>query len=239
MPKSFTSVFIVLLMIALHSGAVAESYRDPKAVAVIKASKAATGGAEWDKLEGVYETGEHSGAPYRTWLDFRGYGMRNENRRGASTVTMGYNGLVAWRISDSETIRMTDAAALSEARTTAYLSNNGFFFPDRFNASLKYLRRAKEKAAQFDVIEAIPDGGRGFEMWFDRKSHLLSRIIDTAGTQRITVTASDYRWIDGIRGPFRFVVTDGSGTVVNEGKVLTVIFRPVSRAVFEPEATIE
>ena len=45
MPKSFTSVFIVLLMIALHSGAVAESYRDPKAVAVIKASKAATGGA--------------------------------------------------------------------------------------------------------------------------------------------------------------------------------------------------
>lgn len=239
MPKKFMSVVALLLMAVLHSGASAEPHGDCRAVAVVNASKAATGGSAWDGLEGAYETGEHSGAPYRTWLDFRGYGMRNENRRGASTVTMGYNGVVAWRISGNETTQMTDAAALSEARTTAYISNSGFFLPDRFKASFKYLRRAKDKKLRFDVIEVIPEGGRSFEMWFDRKSHLLTRIIDTAGSQPTTVTASDYRWVDGIRSPFRFVVTDGSGTVVNEGKVLTVSFRPVSRAVFEPVATVE
>src|SRR3569832_439104 len=67
--------------------------RVPNARSMLDAAKAASGGKAWDRLEGSHESGEHSGAAYETWLDFRHYGMRSEARGRAR----GFNGRVAWQ----------------------------------------------------------------------------------------------------------------------------------------------
>jgi hypothetical protein len=225
---------LAAMVIAAPAGlAAAEPGWDAKAAAVLEKSKTATGGAAWDRLEGFCETGMRGDTPYSTWMDFRAYGQRVEVQAPTS-MAMGYNGATAWRRVGQEVTTLNDEAALSEARISAYVSNNAFFFPDRFRASAKYVRRAKDKAGRFDVIEIAPEGARAVRLWFDRHNHRLARIEDFAGTPPVTVTLSDYRPVDEVLIAFDGIVTDASGKLVVRGRVKTVVFRPVSRSLFEP-----
>lgn len=117
---------------------------------------------------------------------------------------------------------------------TAYVSMNGFFFPERFPAKADYLR----DEAGFQVVRLEPQGGRSVELWFDASTHLLARIVDAAGPQPVTVSLSDYRKVGDVLIAFRAVVTGPNGVVLDEGKVSTVEHRPVERSVFAPPAGI-
>jgi hypothetical protein len=225
---------LVALISATGSMAAAPPHRDAKAVAVIEQSKAASGGAAWDRLEGSYEEGIHNGAPFRVWLDFRHYGRRVEGKRGADDMAMGYDGTTAWMKAGDQLQTMTEAASLSEARISAFVSNNGYFYPDRFPASAEYVREAKEDGRTFDVIQVAPEGARAVRLWFDRTTHLLARIEDFAGSPPVTVATSDYRPVGNVLIAFDGIITDASGKVVDRGKVMKVVHRPVDRRAFEP-----
>lgn len=206
--------------------------RPPEAGTVLAAAKAAAGGAAFDALEGSHETGTHSGAPYQTWLDFRHYGMRSESGSGEAVRARGFNGRVAWQGTQAS----SDPAVLAEAITTAFSSNNGFFFPDRFPMTARYLRADAIGAHAFDVVEVAPEGGRAFELWFDRETHLMGRIADTHGTPAVTVDISDYRKVGATLIGFHGVIKLADGTRVDELKVETVEFGPVDRSRFDPPA---
>jgi len=219
-----------MLAALLLAGPATAHADDARARTVLAAAKAASGGAAWDRLQGSYEKGAHGGAPYETWLDFRSYGMRVENARGVQ----GFNGVVSWRRgSDGKVVETREAGALKEAVTTAFVSNNGFFFPDRFPARATSLASAGASAG-FDVVEVEPQGGRAFELWFDRKTHLLSRIVDRQGPQPVTVSLSDYRRLGEVLVAFRGTVTGPDGAVLDEGRVDAAEHRPVPRATFDP-----
>jgi hypothetical protein len=57
----------------------------PSAASVLAAAKEASGGAAWDRIDGLAERGGHGGTASRTWLDFRRPGMRMESGAGETS----------------------------------------------------------------------------------------------------------------------------------------------------------
>jgi len=79
-----------------------------------------------------------------------------------------------------------------------------------------------------------PEGGRPVELWFDRTSHLLIRLVDRAGPPPMTITASDYRRVDGVMVAYRITARTMDGTILDEGIVDSIAFGPVDRRLFAP-----
>ena len=221
------------IAIALIVAAPGPAQQVPDAAQVIAAAKQATGGAEWDKIDGSYEVGLHGDERYTTWLDYRHYGMLVMTPKGSR----GFNGTTTWKSDAGGAVTRDDSPeALREAIVTAYVSNNGYFFPDRFPARLTWLRSVSEGGATYDVVEALPQGGRAIELWFDRATHLLVRVVDTSGNG-VTVEGSDFRRVGALLIPFAFVVKAPDGTVVDRAAVATVVLGPARRSRFDPPAT--
>jgi hypothetical protein len=207
----------------------------PSAASVLAAAKAASGGAAWDRIDGLTERGSHGGMPYRTWLDFRRPGMRMESGAGEATRIHGFDGETDWTARGAGAAQVSrDPAFLRETVTTFYFSNSGYFFPDRFPAATRYLRQEAEGNRRFDAIEVAPEGGRPVELWFDRNTHLLARIVDRTGPPPVTITASDYRRVGGVLVAFGATVRTIDGTVVDEGRIDSIEFGPVAPRLFDP-----
>ncbi|HEX8668916.1 MAG TPA: hypothetical protein VF727_11170 [Allosphingosinicella sp.] len=208
-----------------------------RAAAVVAASKAATGGSAWDRLDGCYEEGTHAdGAiPYKTWFSFRRYGMRVESRRGDATRAMGFNGKASWQAAGEGAAQVgSEPEALQEAIVTAYLTNNGFYFPDRFPARFRHAREAVEGGRIFDVVEIAPEGGRPLQFWFDRSTRLIDRVVDTRGTPPVTVKAGDYRRVGGVTVAFALTVVAPDGKEIDRGRVTSLRCGSVDEALFDP-----
>ena len=208
-----------------------------RADVVIAASKLASGGSAWDVPEGCVETGTHADGAitYKTWFNLRRYGMRVESVRAGSKRVMGFNGEASWMLDPAGKVALRDdAASMKEAINTAYLSNNSFFFPDRFPADFKYVREAVEGATVFDVLEVTPKGGRPMELWFDRRTHLLGRVVDTHGTPPMTVSAGDFRRIHDMAVAFSLDVSTPDGKIVDRGRVTAISCGPIDENLFDP-----
>jgi hypothetical protein len=231
------NIFLAALVLAISPLA---ALADPAAAdpaAILRAGKAASGGKAWDRVTGSRETGSHAATVYTTWLNYTRYGMRTESQGDGATTAQGFNGEVRWRVGKDKTVAASrDPAELREAITTAFFSNNGYFFPDRFPAASRYLRQAAEGDRTFDVIEVEPQGGRAAELWFDRTTHLIGRIADPHGPQPVTVDLSDFRKVGDVLVAFRGLVKAPDGTVLDEGKVQTVEYLTLPAATFDPPA---
>jgi hypothetical protein len=211
-----------------------------RARAIVAAFREATGGRAWDRLETCHEQGTHGdgAVAYQTWFSLRRYGMRVESRRGEGPARIvGFNGAASWQTNRAGGVDVRrDEEGLREAVTTAYLSSNGFFFPGRFPASFRYVGEAAHGGRIFDVVEIAPRGGRPIDYWFDRDTHLLSRVVDRGQTPPVTVEAGDYRRAGDIMVPFSLVVIGPDGAVADRGALTALTCRPVDGALFDPPA---
>jgi hypothetical protein len=211
-----------------------------KAVMILDLAKKASGGAEWDKLTGSYEEGEHSGVKYKTWLVFTHYGMRVESQRGDATVMQGFNGQAAWKMGAPGDIELqTEPETIIEAITTAYVSSNGYFFPKRFPASFGYVGIETKDNRIYDIVTVMPDGGRAFELWFAQSTHLLGWIIDNHEPVSVRVKLADYRRVGSVLVPFKGTVFGPNGTVLDEGQVITAEHITLDSNLFDPPVNPE
>jgi hypothetical protein len=218
----------LLLAPAVH----AQEAPDP--ASIVAAAKQASGGAAWDSLDGSWEQGEHGGRAYETWLDFHSYGMRNMIPAGGGTLARGFNGKVSWNWAKLGGTKINDDAERIESLVTAYVATGGYFWPDRFPATLTWRRAATDAGHSYDVIEAVPAGGRAVEFWFDRESHLLGRIVDITGTPAVSVILSDYRQVGPVLIAHAAEIRLPDGTVAGYGKVDKVELRKIERSQFDP-----
>jgi hypothetical protein len=122
--------------------------------------------------------------------------------------------------------------ALATARQGAYVSAWGFFFPDRFPAQRIYIGSASVDGFDFDIVEATPQGGLPMELWIDRKSHLVTRMVDRSGARTAVAVLSDFRTIDGILTPFVVAESDGDPKHTLELHISAIDFSPVDPARF-------
>lgn len=231
-------IIVVLLLCPIFPTIGAAGTPNPKAEAIVAASKRATGGAAWDKPQGCVEHGTHAdgAVTYVTRFSLHRYGMRTDGDRGGNTRSMGFDGKARWQTAGPGKIQVgKDPASLQEAIVTNYLSINGFFFPKRFPAAFRYIRSTAEAGRRFDVVEITPQGGRPLEVWFDSSTHLIQRVVDTQGTPAVRVEASDYRrGAGGLMVAYRLEVFGPDGAIVDRGSVTSFECGPIDSAIFDP-----
>ena len=206
-----------------------------KADAVIAASKSATGANNWDGLAGCHEEGSRGGGiTYTTRFSLEKYGMRVDSLRGDKTRSMGFDGKVRWQSMGGKTDVSADAESIREAILTDYLSINGFYFPDRFPATVTYLREATDAGGKFDVLEITPEGARPLEVWFDRRTHLVRKVVDQQGTPPVTVVATSHRRFGDFTVADKLIVSGADGKVVDTGIVTAFRCGPIDSKAFDP-----
>ena len=200
---------------------------------VLTRARAAVGGPGWNMLRGWHETGRQGGVAYESWFDPLRYGMRIETHEAAGVHVHGYNGAGEWEILPGGEVHGGDGLpTAAEARTTAFLTVYGFFYPGRFDARGGYLGVRKAQGRAFDVVEVKPYGGKVRELWFDRRTHLLGRIVDRSGPRPVTMQLWDYRRIGPVQVAMRFTVEGADPASAKERQVETLTFLPADRDIF-------
>ncbi len=233
-PPLFVFVPFVAALFGITGSSEARSPMS-KAQTVIEAAKRATGGKNWDTAAGCHEEGSRAGGiTYTIRFSLEKYGMRLDSQRGGNVRSMGYDGKVMWQsMGDKADIR-ADPESLKEAKLTNYLSINGFFFPNRFPATFKYLREEAAAGRKFDVLEITAEGTRPLEIWFDRRTHLIDKVIDTQATPPVTVVASTHRRFGSLLITDKLIVTGADGNVVDTGTVTSFRCGQIDSSAFAP-----
>jgi hypothetical protein len=99
---------------------------------------------------------------------------------------------------------MTDVESTA-VKEAAYVVSFGFFFPNRFPASVRFQETRVLHNVQVDVVEVSPAGLNPMELWVDRNSH---SILNNLRYGQVRADFSDFRKLGAVTVPF--VTTDTS-----------------------------
>jgi len=222
------SLVLGLALVCVAGAAAAQGYT-AAARRVLDQARAASGGAGWNQLRGWHEVTTQGEARYETWIDPIRYGLRIETREPTSRRIQGFNGAGEWRILPSGAATgAADAATLAEMRTAAFFAGSFYFFPGRYDARGSHVGVRKDGERAFDVLSIQPWGGKPRELWFDRRTRLLARIVDRTGPRPVTVELSDYRRVGPVLVAFRRTVEGGA----QERRLESLAFTPADRSIF-------
>ena len=193
---------------------------------VLARTKAAAGGAAWDKIhtmrirweaeEGglkgtVDETDDLVAVRYADAWDF-----------GLRSGAFGFNGKIVWSQDSSGLSQVQEGSDAREGATNeAYRRSLAYWFPERWRAKLEYKGEEQDEGLRFFVLKVIPERGRPFELWFDSKTYLLARIVEMTAIGPLRVFLSDYRESDNLRVAFhvRVQLPTGSENVYRAQKI--------------------
>ncbi|MET0273817.1 MAG: hypothetical protein ABW360_12590 [Phenylobacterium sp.] len=208
--------------VAAPSPTLAQTY-SPAARQVIARAQAASGGAGWKALRGLHETGQRDGQPYKVWVDPVRYGHRVETQESAGLRIHGFNGWADWQVlPGGRIVGVDDQGVLAQARTAAFLAAYGFYYPSRFAADGAHIGVRQAGGRGFDVLRVRPAGGEPRELWFDRRTHLLARIVDRTGSRPVTTELSDYRRVGALLLPFRATNDRGGRLEHRQAEAITL-----------------
>jgi hypothetical protein len=199
---------------------------------VLVRARAASGGAAWNKLPGLHETGAENGAAYERWVDALRYGDRLSVSAPAER-RQGYNGFgIWWRPEAARTDMGPDREVLARARSDAFFAAYGYYFSGRFDQRNGYVGEREAAGRRFTVIWVQPAGGEARDLWFDQGTGLLSRMVDRTGQRPRTVELSDYRRVGKLLLPFRQVTYGGDLAKPRERRIDRIEAIAPDRALF-------
>lgn len=229
MRKLLAAVCVALACVAAGAAG-AQSY-SPAAKQVLARARAATGGDGWNQIRGYHETGRLDRRPYERWHDPLRYGARVHTEEPGGQRVHAFNGVVDWQILPTGQVIGTDERIpMARARTEAFFAVNGFFYPSRFAADGSHIGVRQDRGRSFDLLRVQPIGGEARELWFDRATGRLDRIVDRSGPAPVVVSLSDYRKVGPVIVPFRSVSERGGRS--EERLADAVVFTPVDRTRF-------
>lgn len=237
--KFFAPLSLIALCFLASPASAQATGRDP--LAIVAAFRAATGGAAWDGLDGVYRTDTHGGETYLTWVDLHRPAMRRESQGSGGRRVEAYNGRDAWwrggYVPEDYHRELEVSRGLLDqyqAVTNAFIAAQGYFFPDRFPFAARWIREEREGSALLDVVELAPDGGFVLDYWFDRASGLLVRITAPDDARAMRIDYGDYRQVGPVRVAHATTVRSWRGGVLDRGQLRTLEFRAIPARMFEP-----
>lgn len=207
--------------------------------ALLGEMRAACGGEAWDRVEGWHETGRvdlpgRPGVPYETWHHMRTLTMRSDNVVGGQVMRRAsYDGTVGWQQGPDGQVRVNrDPAALRRMRRDAYLSSFAWFYPERFPARFALAGVEARDGRTFDVLRIVPAEAESFDLWVDRETRRVGRIV--AGSEYAEL--SDYRSFAGVCTATTGRQGDGDPAHEILLHVETVETGPVDESLFAPPA---
>jgi hypothetical protein len=232
---ALTAVAAALAIYALFARPAFADDAAARGAVLLAEAKAAAGGAAWDKLSGWSESGSAflgaAHGTYESWCDLHRLVVVNHHVLAGTSQTRGFDGAAAWVMAGAGPPRVSaEPAALAHARQGAYISAWGFFFPDRFPAERVYIGQVKVDGADFDVVRVTPEGGFATEVWIERSSHLITRMVDRSGPQTSVAILSDFRRVDGVLAPFLVAESDGDPDHTLELHTAKITFGPIDPA---------
>lgn len=203
---------------------------------VLKANKAAMGGAAWDSKEAVKIDTDYSGQGLKgvthTLNDLKDGRSIGEFDLGPYKGAQGFDGSTPWQRDSSGTItEQKGGDTLVVAVNDAYRTSNKWWRPDHGGASIENKGEVTDNSGRYDVLVVAPKGGKPFEAWFDASSHFLSKIVERQGSQNVTTLISDYHPEGGVQVPHKIVIDTGVGEkYLQTMRVTKVTFLPVQPA---------
>lgn len=226
-------ILLVFAVAALCAPPQAQAQNSAAAQRVFDRARAATGGAAWNSLRGLHETGVDGDVRYERWVDPLRYGLRVETHPPQGKLIQGFNGAGEWRVLASGAQTGSIARqVLAEVRSDAFFAAYGYYFPSRFDMRSSHLGVRQAQGRSFDVVRVQPAGGEPRELWFDRATGLLGRIVDHAGPRSVTTELSDYRRVGAVRMPFAYTTYGGDPTRPQVRKIDALDFKAADRALF-------
>jgi len=216
-----------------------------KAAQVIAASKAATGGANWDQVKTWHETGKliQGGleGTYEAWLDLPKVQIAESFKLGPAKGSQAWNGKESWSTDASDQLRVeTSQAAIADGVKAAYQGAHTFYFSGRYPAEFKYSGVKDNDGKPCDMIVCQPKDSDPFEAWFDQSTHYLTKMVDLTGAQPQTTFFSDFRELNGLTIPFKSTSSIGdpkydsvsvSETIELNGEIASTRFDPPKQVV--------
>jgi hypothetical protein len=234
------AVFLAVMLAAdLPASTLEASSRG--ALALLGQMKAACGGDAWDRIEGWHESGriEIAGrrGRFETWSDIRTLKyVSHTGYDGERQRLSGYNLRVSWLVRPTgESFASRDPGRLRWHRGVAYFSNYGWYRPDRYPASFALLGERRWEGHLYDVLRVTPEGGDSAELWVDRETRRIGRIV----AEEITNELYDYRVFAGVCSPTRArqISSDPTAPEVLL-QIDSVTTDPIDGAVFDPPPSV-
>jgi hypothetical protein len=185
---------------------------DPRAV--LLRAKAATGGDRWDDVATLHarwkvRSGGLDGRE-ETWHDVRRGRWARQLRLGPARFGAGFDGERVWSHDDSGHVRPEEGADAREgAANDAYRAALGYWFPERWPATIEDAGERREGERAFSVVRVTPRGGRPYELWVDAATGRFDRWTERDATRLRTVHLSDYRQVGGVWLPHAVRSTTG------------------------------
>lgn len=227
-------LFLFLLALFVFSASAAVAQHAPGSWEVLRRAQAASGGAAaWNAFRGLHETGTEDGVSYERWLDGLRYGDRLTLKAPGGERRYGYNGSGAWwRPVGSGTWRGSEIELLRRARSEAFFGGYAYYFQGRFDLRSGFVGERQSGGQAYTVIWVHPSGGEPRDLWFDRKTGLLARMVDRTGDRPRTVELSDYRKVGKLLLPFKQVMYGGELTKPRERRIEKIEAVTPDRALF-------
>jgi hypothetical protein len=186
----------------LLSAAIATPATAAKVDDILAANRTASGGSAWNgkaalNLKYGY-VGQGLTGKTATTFDVTNGRFVDTYDLGPVSGASGFDGAHGWAKDPSGTVTAQDGGStLPISFNEAYRDANLWWRSDRGGAVIAPLS-AKKSDENFDGLSVTPKNGQAFDAWFDRKTHLLSKIFEQQGSSPVTMTFSNYCAIDGV-----------------------------------------
>ena len=208
----------------------------PQARAILDEAKQAAGGPAWDALRWRHTTASLTTSgltgTVQVWEDLLDGRFADAYSLGPASGADGFDGTVVWSQDSAKQVRREEGGeARLAAMNDAYRRVMGYWYPDRWPATIGYSGMKQEGARSFHVLRITPAQGRPYDLWVDAATQLFDRTVEKSSIETRTTYFSDYRTVSGVRVPFHIRSTNGDEKYDQIVDVEAVDFdRPIEEA---------
>lgn len=205
--------FVTAFVAAFIAGQAMAASETNRAELILQETKAAMGGHAWDGIRIWHERGtiqmpDGTSNSYDSYYDFMAHRFHDAmSAKGATRLTVfdgnGFSFFTNSKLDRTDTSSKMKMVGLQGA----YMNSYGFFFPDRFAATVQFKGVERDRDSAFDVVQVTPSGLSPIDVWIDERSHLVDRYVANDQTTRL----KDYRRFNGLLVPF---VAESSGVTI-------------------------
>ena len=194
-------LFVPFLLLPINAMA---TETPPTATSVLAAAKTASGGAAWGGIHSLRKVGTIRvfglDGPAQQLIDMKTGASVTHMKLSLGTRAAGNDGKTSWTKNfGGEVLSRDMPSGHARAVTSSYLNARGYWYPNRWPATLKYLGTKSLKKRTYQVVQVTPKGGASAQLWFDAKTHLLARQVQQFMIGREVTTFSNYRTVDGVK----------------------------------------
>lgn len=207
---------LIALGFLLSTGANAQNSEN--AATVLAAFRQASGGDAWNGVRSLHVTtmissgGQHFRGEH--WEDVITGRYLVRQMLPSYVAQEGFDGITPWRkIGSGTAYTLGDVDSTEGAADDSFRASRSWWFRIRHPATIALLGVRQQKGHSFDVLDITPEGGRPFEVWIDRATHLLARTEEQQAEELAITEYSDYRRVHGIMVPFTIRSDDDVETI--------------------------